>query len=267
METINDYNRYTQLMRKGFYDKLFFIDKIFDPWESLLDFGCADGFQTKMLAGIFPEKRIVGYDSDEDMINRALFTGSYLGNVRFTSNPEECSSGDVIYLSSLVHEIYSYNRTEAVEAFWKNVFSDTRKFVIIRDMGYSYNDNTYKSQKNHDIADITKTWCKRNLMLGDLQRFEEHFGGINTGYLKPLLHFLLKYPYINSPNWMREVHEDYLPIAIETLIKKAPEGWAVDYKEQYTLPFLKYKWRKELGIDVDFKTHVKLIFRNTNQNL
>ncbi len=267
METISDYNRYTQLMRNGFYDKMFWIDKIFDPWQSLLDFGCADGFQTKILAQIFPDKQVVGYDSDPDMINRARFTGSLPGNVRFTENPEEIPSGDVMYLSSIIHEIYSYNKIDQVNEFWQNVFTKDRKFVIIRDMGYSEMINTVsRTICNYRTMERLHTWFQDNGYGGELLRFEEHFGDIKE--MKNLIHLLLKYPYVNSPNWMREVHENYLPVSIEEIERIAhKEGFVTDYKEQYTLPYLKWKWRTELGIDLHYNTHVKLIFRNTNQNL
>jgi hypothetical protein len=256
METINDYYRYTQLMRNGFYDKLFFIDKIFDPWSTLVDYGCADGFQTKILAQIFPEKQIVGYDSDPDMLNRAQFTGSLPSNVRFTSDVTNLQ-GDIIFLSSVVHEVYSYAKnSDEVQAFWSMVFQPGRKHVIVRDMVQPVFDRL-SPQFVHQATPIVKKWCEENHVRGELQRFEEHFGSIDKA--KNLLHFLLKYLYITSPNWMREVHENYLSQSVERLLGVAPSDWRLDYREDYTLPYLKWKWRKDFGLDVPFTSHVKLI--------
>ena len=104
MYDIKDYHRYTTLMRNGFYDKLFFIDKIFGQWKTFLDFGCADGFLTKMIAEIFPDKQIIGYDKSPEMIARAIGSGSMPGNVTFTTSLPT-SGIDIIYFCSVLHEI------------------------------------------------------------------------------------------------------------------------------------------------------------------
>ncbi len=260
MEQITDYHRYTTLMRNGFMDKLFFIDKLFDHWSSFLDYGCADGFQTKMIANIFPEKRITGYDKDEEMINRARFTGTMQGNVSFTSELQWIQSYDVIYLSSIMHEVYSYAKTpKEIQEFWQMVFHPSRKTVIIRDMMYS--DKILDSGDEKMVFNIIKH-CEERGILGEMTRFEEHFGSMGLSK-KNIIHFLLKYPYIDSPNWMREVHENYLPLSIESLSNLIPEGWVIDYKELYTLPYLKWRWRKAFRIDVPYTTHAKIIIRRT----
>jgi len=43
MEKINDYEIYTYRMKKRLLDKMFFLDKFFEPIENIVDFGCADG--------------------------------------------------------------------------------------------------------------------------------------------------------------------------------------------------------------------------------
>lgn len=261
MEQISDYYRYTQLMRNGFYDKLFFIDKIYDEWNTLLDYGCADGFQTKILANIFPDKQIIGYDYDKDMINRALYTGAMPGNVRFTDNLSETSTGDIFFGSSIVHEVYSYAKSkDDITRFWNDVFHPDRKFVVIRDMSV---DISTPYLMNLSTVMKVKKWVEDHHFNGELAMFEERFGPINEA--RNFAHFILKWPYLSSPNWHREVHENYSPISSGEIIKLAPEDWKVDYQETYTLPFLKWKIRKEIGIDLPMKTHYKLILRNLSQ--
>ena len=42
METpISDLSVYIKRMQKSVLDKMFFIDKVFDPFSSIVDFGCA----------------------------------------------------------------------------------------------------------------------------------------------------------------------------------------------------------------------------------
>jgi hypothetical protein len=253
MEQINDYYKYTQLMRNGFYDKLFFIDKLFDPWQTLVDYGCADGFQTKMLAGIFPDKMIVGYDQDPDMLLRAQFGGGISSNVRFTHSQEEIQQGDIMFLSSVLHEIYSYKSAEDIATFWSLVFSEGRKQVIIRDMSFN---GALTPIHEYTLLPM-KQWCEDHQVRGELLRFEEQFGSLEEP--KNFMHFLLKYQYTTSPNWRRELYEDYFAFNVNHFVKNLPEGWHIDHYEKYTLPYLKWRWRNELDLDMPYTTHFKLI--------
>jgi hypothetical protein len=260
MEKINDYYRYTQLMRNGFYDKLFFIDKLFEDWKSLIDYGCADGFLTKMIANIFPDKAIMGYDDSEEMIKLAYSSGDKPNNVRFTS---AFTGADVIYLSSMIHEVYSYKKDQkGIDFFWGMVFNNRRRYVVIRDMGVRY-DPTPKFDTTDTILAI-KNYCRRINAIGEVFRFEEKFGKLE-GFPYQVLHLLLKLPYISSPNWNRELNEDYIPISFDRLMNSyVPENWEVEYSELYQLPYLKYWWKKEIGITVPYTTHMKLIIKNKN---
>jgi hypothetical protein len=46
-------------------------------WDSFLDYGCADGFLTRMIGEAFPEKEIYGYDADPAMIVKAQLLSDY----------------------------------------------------------------------------------------------------------------------------------------------------------------------------------------------
>jgi SAM-dependent methyltransferase len=257
MEQINDYHSYTQLMRNGFYDKLFFIDKLFGPWRTLVDYGCADGFLTKLIAVIFPEKQIIGFDNDPDMLLRAQFGGGISSNVRFTHDIDEIHNGDILFLSSVLHEIYSYKSAEDITTFWSHVFAENRKYIIIRDMSFNGSAIAPNNRISSSMLNPLRTWCEDNHVRGELIRFEEHFGSIENP--KSFMHFLLKYQYTTSPNWLREVHENYFGFDVNHFIKSIPEGWQIDHYEKYSLPYLKSKWRMELGIDPSLTTHFKLI--------
>lgn len=261
MENIKDYARYTSLMREGFYDKLFFIDKLFGSWNSLLDYGCADGFLTKMIAEIFPDKRIRGYDSSEDMIRAARTTGSLPENVLFYNATPHLPT-DVLLLSSVIHELYTYN-PEKIEAFWKFVFRITDKYVVIRDMLYDNDTLTQLHTRIPFIKGKIEEWCKINNVLGELRTFESIFGSISNP--KAFVHFLLKYPYISSPNWKREVSEDYLACSLQEVKSLIPPSFQVVYQESSALPFLKHKWFEDFGEIIEVKTHSKLIIQKWKQ--
>lgn len=260
MEAIADYNRYTTLMRNGFYDKLFFVDKIFGEWKTLLDFGCGDGFLTKMIAEIFPDKDIIGFDIDDDMISAARMSGSSPDNVHFHGQELRFQNYDILNLSSVIHEVYSYGDNEKIKNFWNFVFElGGFKYIVIRDMLYS--DRAAEGLRLSAakfLPDIRK-WCERNHYKGELSHFEELHGSLS--YPRSLVHFLLKYLYMSSPNWNRELKEDYLSLSIEALSQKIPDRYRVTHRHLYTLPYLQHKWREDFGKDfpVNIYTHSQLI--------
>lgn len=43
MQELPDLKGYVQKTEKSLLDKMFFMDKLFDPTENILDFGCANG--------------------------------------------------------------------------------------------------------------------------------------------------------------------------------------------------------------------------------
>lgn len=264
METIKDYNRYTTLMKNGFYDKLFFIDKLFGDWKSLLDYGCADGFLTKLIAEIFPDKRIFGYDSDRHMVGNAIYTGSYPENVKFQTNLPSTEQPDVLLLSSVIHEVYSYGDKKSIGEFWDYVTKSGFKKIVVRDMLIDPSQNHAISQPGLRSIYVrnVREWCEKNYCLGELHRFEELHGIIDSP--RSLLHFMLKYLYITSPNWERELAEDYLACDVSDVVTKiSREGYRLIYKDTSSLAFLQHKWHDDFGVTDMMNTHSKLIFEKT----
>ncbi len=65
MRALPDLNGYVQKMEKSLLDKMFFMDKLFDPVENILDFGCANGVLIRAQSYLFPEHSYTGYDISE----------------------------------------------------------------------------------------------------------------------------------------------------------------------------------------------------------
>ena len=60
MANIQDYDIYTARMQKSVYDKMFFVDKIFDDSiDTVIDFGCGDGELILHLHTYMPEVRFI----------------------------------------------------------------------------------------------------------------------------------------------------------------------------------------------------------------
>jgi hypothetical protein len=89
-----------------------------------------------------------------------------------------------------------------------------------------------------------------------LQDFENIWGSIEDN--RSLTHFLLKYKY-ETPNWEREVKENYLPLYREDLLAMIPVGYDVIYHEHFVLPYIKRTVKQEVGIEMKDPTHLKLI--------
>lgn len=247
MEKIKNYEIYNYRMKKSLLDKMFFLDKCFEPFENIVDFGCADGELICEMNHLLPDYNYIGYDIDDTMLSIAR------------SKNKECSFYDkwqdmkidfnksLLNISSTIHEVYSYGTNESIKDFWNKVYKSGFKYVCIRDMliSESLKENVTESQ-------IEKI---KNSKYTNLESFENVWGSIKSK--KNFIHYLLKYRYLE--NWNREVKENYLPITVETLLETIPNNYKIIYIDHYTLPYIAYSINKDFNIEIDEKTHFKLI--------
>lgn len=108
MQNLSDINKYVQRMEKSLLDKMFFMDKLFDPIENILDFGCANGVLIRALSYLFPEHNYIGYDISEEMIDLAK---NIVPEATFFSDWNDIKvspESTVLNISSTLHEVYSY---------------------------------------------------------------------------------------------------------------------------------------------------------------
>lgn len=248
---ISNIDDYIKNMNKGLTDKLFFLNKI--KIDTLIDFGCADGALLNEISKIH-DVELIGYDIDESMLN---ISRDRFPHINFLSNWEEVMSkidetkSNAILLSSVIHEVYSYGTSREIGKFWNQIFDSKIKYIIIRDMIPSSNFDKM------NIIDIKKIKEKSDPKY--LGEFENYWGDITTSF-RVLLHWLLKYKYVN--NWKRELKENYLPVSLETLKKKIPSNWKILYEKHYTYDYLQYQVKKDFDIDLEEPTHLKMIIEN-----
>ena len=246
---IENYTVYNEGMRKSLLDKIFFVDKI--NVDTIVDYGCADGILISFLSKLFPEYNYIGYDIDEGMIKLAKQNNKQ-NNCFFSSDWELIkekvdSDNTAVLLSSVVHEVYAYGTKRDVMDMWSRVYGGF-KYVIIRDMIPSVSIN-----KRSDINDVMNIIKKSDS--GRLREFERLFGSVEEN--KNLIHFLLKYRYID--NWSREVRENYFPLFREELLASIPDGFNIQFHEHFILPYVKNKIREDFDISIKDNTHLKLI--------
>lgn len=251
-ENIPDMAAYDQGMRKSLLDKVFFLDKV--DSEVLVDYGCADGATIAFMRAIFPEKTYVGFDISEPHLERAR---KAVPGVTFTSDWQEVlaivrangAARPTVVCNSLIHEVYSYGNPEEVETFWGRVFDRTAfRYVVIRDMCVSRT-----TSRQSDPLSVLKV--RQRYDQGRLNEFETHWGSIDSVW--SLCHFLLKHRYV--ANWAREVRENYLPLNLEDLLTLIPNEWSPRFFEHFTLPFVREDVERTFGIQLQDRTHVKLI--------
>ena len=255
---IQNYDSYISRMNRSMLDKLFFLDKV--DVDTYVDFGSADGELIYQMEHILSSENrtftFIGYDVDEEMVRR--------GNERFKNNPNVTFTSDwnvvrgklggksAVILSSIVHEIYHYLDVKGVDEFWNTIYNTGFDYIILRDMIPSRTVD-----RDSNVNDVVKVY-RKFFNTKPLMDFESIWGSINSN--KNLIHFLLKYKYI-EPNWNREVKENYLPLYKETLLSMIPSEYEIGYMEHFILPYIKDTVKADFGIELIDNTHLKLILK------
>ena len=107
---ISNLQSYIDGMNYSMKDKLFFTDTI--NFDVIVDFGCADGTFLEQLSKIKPNVKLIGYDLDDTMLDKAqsklgkkaIFTNNWYDAVKYTSsfkNPTRNISSASIVLPSM----------------------------------------------------------------------------------------------------------------------------------------------------------------------
>ena len=251
---ISDLERYNLRLRRSLIDKLYFADKT--DARSVVDYGCADGTLIGALGVLLPGLETIGYDTSEHMIAKAR--SEHPGH-RFTADWEEVvawraerTGASVLVLNSVIHEVYSYGNERSVAAFWERMFTTGFEHVAIRDM--------VPSETIHRQADpITVAKVRQRASREHLAQWERCWGTIDGQC--SLVHFLLTAPY--TDNWPRELAENYFPVSVETLLAIMPRHYEPIYIEHYTLAYVRERIAKEFGIEMNERTHLKLMLKRT----
>jgi 23S rRNA U2552 (ribose-2'-O)-methylase RlmE/FtsJ len=257
---ISNVDNYVEGMQKSLDDKLFFVDKL--DFDVIVDFGCANGAFLSKVKKMKPNVKIIGYDLNETMLSKAR--AELTSEEILTSNWDEVIreiqgyNSPLLNLSSVIHEVYSYSHPSVVKSFWENqVFGGDFKWITIRDMIPSCKiDKDEIESFRKDVQNVRKRANKFYL-----ESFEKRWGTINDNY-RTFCHFLLKYRYID--NWEREVKENYLPVSLETLKKKIPSNYTIQYEQDFIVPFIQENVGKAFNVKIKHSTHVKMIIKNNS---
>lgn len=247
---ISDTAVYNARMAKSLIDKIFFLDKI--EVDTILDFGCADGTLLDAIRHFSDRTTLLGYDIDPLMVAKAREKNpvSTIISDDWDEILSKCTGRKAIVLSSLIHEVYSYGSENDVKIFWNRIFNSGFDYVVIRDMGVSKT-----ASRPSDPLSVARVRQLADPVL--LQEWESYWGSISENW--SLIHWFLTYKYTN--NWDREIRENYLPIPVEDIIRKAPKEYVPTFYEHYTLPWLRNEVMNDFGIQLQERTHIKIIFQ------
>lgn len=259
---LKDYDHYLSCMRKSLYDKMFFVDKLFDDGvDTIVDFGCADGSLIQELQHMLPSFRFIGYDISEEMLRLAR---QKVPDALFISDWEALDivpERTALNLSSVLHEVYAYGTEEDVHTFWQRVFHTGFRYICIRDMMLS-SDYDYRADGNNQaaLAALLDTIRRHPQFADVLAQFEARWG--KTVDFAQLVHFYLKYQYAEAENWGRELNENYLAVPSGAITERAAAAhYRCTYGDSYILPYLQHRIHKDFGVTFTVPTHGKLIFR------
>ena len=269
-----DINTYNKNMAKPMDDKLFFLEKL--DWDDniIVDFGCADGRVLaeikNRLESMYLGKRnrffYIGYDISPVMIDFAKTNWDGDGRqVLFTSNWNDVIKAiegrkdmkPVLFLSSVIHEVYSYAKNNGeIAEFWDRVLNTGFKYVVVRDMMV---DKSVDRLSGYDISYQLKNTFALDCYRYEpyLKEFEARWGKITKN--KNAVHFLLKYPW--TINWERENNENYLPLYTNDLVRIMIQRYDIEYFKHYILQFVYDRVLHDWGLHLKDNTHVKAIFK------
>ena len=132
MMPIDNMEVYNAGMRKSMLDKIWWIDKIDDSVDSVMDYGCADGALLSMIHDMNNDLALFGYDFNSDMIDLAsdnVETGCFATDFdvlnKLISEKNKC----VLIASSVFHEIENYS--ENIEEEYNRIFSEKHVYTTV----------------------------------------------------------------------------------------------------------------------------------------
>lgn len=255
---MQDEKIYLKRMNDVLQQKLFFLSKIdISTYDTIVDFGCADGVLLNAIEEINPNKkcRYFGIDNNETFIRKARAPSHsimfFLFDIEQAIKYQYLFMGgkNLVIFSSVLHEATAdFKRCgETALTDFMQIF-DT---VVIRDMIAPVKGGSSASKEH--IAEI-----KGKLPKWQVNSFENVWGAIDTR--EKLYHFLLKNEFVE--NWGTEVQENYFATEWEKIIKTL-SGYKIAYDRMFTLPYRAEQVEKAFGFKMIDVTHRELILQRS----
>ena len=258
-EDISNLVTYINSMSITLYDKCWWIDKIPDFIDTVVDFGCAGGDLAFMIDRIMPNRFLyVGVDNSPIMLDMAKHNFDLAGkkvllfdNLKTAASRVDRSSS-ILILNSVIHEIFTYLDADESDELFNLIFHSGFRYIAIRDM-HKFHQN-FNWTLNHLIDDYIER-IKSHPKYGiKWAQFIQYYEAENS--CCALNEFVLKYRY--DANWARESKEIYLWPWIDLIYRYGTE-YRIDFENDFYIPFIKNKIKEDFGFDYPRNTHKKLL--------
>lgn len=250
---ITNLDTYNARMASSIEDKMWFWDKVKHTTDCVVDYGCADASLLSRINEEHPYQTLIGYDASDDMLARAKEKTKNTSICFVESIFELKMKETCLVLSSVIHEIYSYQSKEDADFELGMIFDLGAKYIAIRDMGIRDICRNIETP-----IDILKSIYARD-DIAKIASFEKCQGRISNW--ANCIHYLLKAPY--DENWAREVEENYVPFTMNEVLAQynvdSPVKYDVVYFEAYTLPYVRERIIRDYNISLYAPTHYKLL--------
>lgn len=253
MIDITDFKKYLSSLKNTFIDKAFFVEKLPEDINVIIDYGCADGSFLMFLNNIYGDRfEYYGVDNNHGFIEMCNHNG--IKCVECLDELKVNYEKTCINFSSSLHEIFMYT---SPATFFTSLIQQCNKhfpkIISIRDM---YIKNTHDTLDKEFIL-----YCMYHFVKNYPAKFSDFlnsFSGINfLNDNRECIHFLLKYMY--DANWEKEKFEDYLSFTknYQSLENFFSNHYEKKWNFEYLLPYLMKKWKNDGIIDDDIETYIR----------
>ena len=267
---MRDFNKYYKRMESNLKEKLDFIWPHLLELDVVIDFGCANGATTEVMASMFPDSLFIGIDI-ESVISVNKKYNDHIPNINYMTienykgyDPAEFEGKKVgVIFSSVTHELFSETilpaktkTKELIDSVLKEMFIFDADIIFIRDMYCPYTfdieGDLYQKQKDYLVKD------EREFLSLLLVEFYQKFG-LKTN--RDLVHYLLKSRY--PKNFGEEMKEDYFSTEWEQIEYYSKDlGYKKIFDLGYMNNYLKTSIFETQSIDIGKytpTTHRKMI--------
>ena len=260
-EDITNLVTYINSMSITLYDKCWWIDKVPDFIDTVVDFGCAGGDLAFMIERIMPNRFLyVGVDNSPIMLDMAKHNFDLAGKKILLFNNLKTAvsrvdrSSSILILNSVIHEIYSYLDADECDELFNLIFHSGFRYIAIRDMHKFHQNFNWAADRliNDYIAKI-QSHPKYGLKWA---QFMQNYEAENN--CCALNEFILKYRY--DANWARESKEIYLWPWIDLIYRYGTE-YCINFENDFYIPFIKDKIKEDFGFIYPQNTHKKLLLK------
>lgn len=257
MEPIKDYKVYLDRMDASLIDKCWWVDKIPDDIDTVVDFGCAAGHLKKALDVLCPNRfHYIGIEIDSTLYEACVKSGIEvycdIANVARSIN---CDNA-ILIMNSVIHELLTYN--PEAWSMLKAINDLGFKYIAIRDMHIPPEHYQIPLSTQFKLIERIKE-SPYGQQWNDFYKVVEHRRKLYRAPTIVIAEFLLKYRY--KENWTRECYEQYLWDWSALIFK----GYSRQEEQRFYIPFLKQKIYEDFNAVLAIPTHIRLLLERIDQ--